>query len=343
MIVTTTADIAGTAANIEAVLSRVLLERAVPLLCHDKFGKIIPIPLNGGRAGFGKSLTSRRFEALTATPNALLEGVPPAGSKLSISDVKITPKQYGDYVPLTDVLVSTEIDPILVETAELLAEQAGAMLDLVYREPLNAGSVSLMNAGVANRAALVNKMDDTNGIPALEKAVRLLNIANAQPITEIIRAGVNVGTKPVRGGFYAICHPYVQYDMEKITGFQHISEYASQGDAIEGEFGAYKNIRFVSSTNAKMFDDTLTNATAGMYQHPSTAKNAAFSVLIFAKNAYGIVPLGQKNVENIIMGLGSAGAFDPLRQLQTSGWKAYTGAGILNDNFMVRIETCASA
>jgi hypothetical protein len=41
--------------------------------------------------------------------------------------------------------------------------------------------------------------------------------------------------------------------------------------------------------------------------------------------------------------LGSAGSFDLLRQLQTSGWKAYTGAGILNDSLMVRIETCASA
>lgn len=335
MLVTATSTVS---ASILAVYNRVLLERAVPMLCHDKFGKISPLGLKGGRGGAGKSMSWRIMNSLGAADIPLVEGVSGAGSQLSVADVTAEVKQYGDYVTLTDLLLMTEIDPILVEVAELLAEQAGNTLDIVYREPLNVGTIALMNGAVANRAALINAMDTTNGAPVLEKAIRTLNIANAQKLTSVISAGTNVGTKPVRAAFFAICHPYVQNDIEKITGFQHVSEYASQSDIQKSEFGAYKDIRFVSSTNGKMFGDTLTNATAGIYQNPATSKNAAFSVLIFAKSAYGIVPLGPKTIENIVNPPN-----DPLHQLQTSGWKASTACKILRESMMVRIETCASA
>jgi len=340
MLVTTTSTIVS--AEIAAVYNRVLLERAIPFLVHDKFGKLAPLGLKGGRGGAGKSMTWRIVNSLSAATIPLVEGVPRAGSQLSVADITATVKQYGDYVPISDMVSMTEIDPILVETADLLAEQAGNTLDVVYREPLNVGTIALMNAAVANRAALVNVMDTTNGVPVLNKAIRTLNLANAHRITETISAGPNVGTKPVRASFFAITHPYVQADLEGMTGFQHVSEYASQSDIQEGEFGAFKDIRFISSTNSKMFDDTLTNTTAGIYKHPVTTANAAFSILIFAKDAYGVVPLGPKTITNIINPLGSGGSGDPLHQLQTSGWKAAITCKILREAMMVRIETCAS-
>ena len=55
-------------------------------------------------------------------------------------------------------------------------------------------------------------------------------------------------------------------------------------------------------------------------------------------NAYGIVPLQKGGIENIIKRAKDSGTSDALNQRNTSGWKAYTVAKILNDDFLIRYE-----
>lgn len=70
-----------------------------------------------------------------------------------------------------------------------------------------------------------------------------------------------------------------------------------------------------------------------------------YASLVFGKDAYGIVDIGDKGgVQSIIKPFGSAGSADPLDQRATVGAKipSYTAA-ILNQSWLVRIEHGATA
>ncbi len=71
-------------------------------------------------------------------------------------------------------------------------------------------------------------------------------------------------------------------------------------------------------------------------------KKYLYLSLLFAKDAYGVTPMTGHSLENIVKPLGSGGSTDPLNQRATSGWTAFTQAIILNDAFMIRLESAAS-
>jgi len=338
-----------TAADLQAYYDRALLERALPLLLHDKFGQMRGIPLHAGRGGHGLSITFRKFGALPLNTTPLVEGVAPVGKKLSITDLKATVSQFGDYVTLTDKVLMSELDPLLSETAELLGEQSGQSLDAVYRDVLNAGTNVIYNGTSATARGNVDRfVDDTHNPFPL--AIRTLENANVQRIKEMVKAGVKISTSPIRASFPALCGAFPKQDIEKLTNFVSYEEYAAYGDLMEGEFGAYKDIRFLMTTQAKRWANTG-DTTGGDHDTAYSTSDAAaagsgvavdvFSVLIFGKNAYGICPLGPRTVENIITPPG--GISDPLKQITTSGWKAITTAIILQEDFMVRCEVASVA
>jgi len=309
---------------------RTLLVRALPYLAHDKFGQRRPLPKNNS-----KVIKFRKYASLAPATTPLTEGTTPTGSQLSVSDITATIAQYGDVVTLTDMVTLVNVESPLVEAAELLGEQAGNTLDQVYRDVLVAGTSVIYANGKSARNAVVDLISTTD----LDKAIRLLKNNNATMHTSIIKAGTGIGTQPIRAAFFAIVHPDVEYTLEGLTGYTSVDKYASQGPAVEGEIGAYKNIRFVASTNAKIW----TGAGAASTSVKNTAGNAdVYATLIFAKDAYGITELRGEGLRNIVKQLGSAGTADPLDQRCTSGWKATTVCKILNDSFMVRIESAAA-
>lgn len=100
---------------------------------------------------------------------------------------------------------------------------------------------------------------------------------------------------------------------------------------MEGEIGSYGEVRFIESTNAKVFSG---EGAAGI---------DVYATLIFGSDAYGISRISDEAMKNIVKPLGSAGTADPLDQRATSGWKATFVAKILNNDFLVRLETCVAA
>ena len=309
---------------------RTLLTRALPYLAHDKFGQRRPIP-----TGNSKQIKFRKYNSLSAATTPLAEGVTPSSTALAVTDITATVAQYGAFVELSDMVSLTNVEPVLTEAAEVLGEQAGLSLDQIYRDVLVAGTGVLYSSGDANRGAVAHLLTTTD----LDKAIRTLMGNNARMFTEIITATDGVGTKPIAAAYMGIVHPDVYYTLRGLTGFVDVHEYASQGAVMEGEVGAYKNIRFVASTNAKIFaGDGATGsaykATGGDYD--------VYSTLIFGKDAYGITELQGNGLKNIVKPYGSGGTGDPLDQRATSGWKATTVCKILDDTRMIRIETAAA-
>lgn len=303
---------------------RTLLYRAVAYFAHTKFGQVRDIPRNGGT----NTIKFRRYGNLSAATTALSEGITPAGSQLSITDVSATVAQYGDYITITDVIDYESKDPVLVEAAEILGDQMGDTIDQLTRDVLAAGTV-VTYVGDTSRAGITT----TDLITATEvrKAVRTLKNAKARRITRMINSSTGVATEPVSAAYIGMVHPDTTYDLQDETGWVPVEKYASTMKVMENEVGKLNDVRFVESTNAKVFS----GAGAGAID--------VYATIILGMDAYGITRISGEAVKNIIKPLGSAGSADPLDQRATSGWKITFVAKILNDAFMVRLEHAVSS
>ena len=67
-----------------------------------------------------------------------------------------------------------------------------------------------------------------------------------------------------------------------------------------------------------------------------------YSTLVIGKDAYGVTELENGGLETIIKQKGSGGTADPLEQRATIGWKGTFTAVILEDAYMVRVETTST-
>lgn len=276
-----------------------LIDNAVPKLVHDQFGQKHPIPKNGG-----KTIEFRKYSPLPKLLTPLTEGVTPDGQSLTVSTIEATVAQYGGYITLSDVLLLTAIDNNMVQATKLLGNQAGATLDTITREVLNGGTNVVYAGGVASRDALaaVLTVDD------VKKAVRALKTQNAEKIDN---------------SFVGIIHPDASYDLTNDPKWEAVKTYDPE-DWYEGEIGRIFGVRFVETTEAKVFD-------GGVY-----------STLILGDNAYGVTEIEGGGLEHIVKQLGSGGTSDPLNQRATVGWKATKVAERLVEQFMVRIESKSS-
>lgn len=286
-----------------------LIDLAGPRLVHDQFGQKRPIPANNG-----KVIDFRRFESLAKALTPLVEGVTPKGDSLEVTNFQSTVQQYGKYVEVSDMLDLTAVDNIIVEATKLIADQAGRTLDTVSREVLNTGTNVIYCGGVTSRSALAatNKLT----VEEVFKAVRALKAQNAPTID---------------GGYVAIIHPDVAYDLMRDKEWINVSTYAKDGSQIfEGEIGKIAGVRFVETTEAKIWEKA------------SSDTRSVYSTLFVGNNAYGVTEITGGGLKHIVKNLGSGGSSDPLDQRATIGWKAVKTAEILVQQYMVRVESCST-
>ena len=295
----------GLTDEMKTYYSDYLIDNAIPKLVHDQFGQKHPIPKNGG-----KTIEFRKYSPLPKLTTPISEGVTPDGQSLNMSTIEATVAQYGGYITLSDVLLLTAIDNNLVQATKLLGAQAGATLDTITREVLNGGTNAIFSGGKEARedldATSVLTVDD------IKKAVRLLKNQNAEQIS---------------GSWVGIIHPDIAYDLTNDPAWKDVKTYSDPSDIYEGEIGKIFGVRFVETTEAKVW------AGAG------AGGRAVYSTLILGDNAYGVTEISGGGLQHIVKQLGSAGTGDPLDQRATAGWKATKVAERLVENYMVRIES----
>src|SRR3712207_3800426 len=100
------------AVEVDAAYQRTLLERVTAGYFYTKWAQVRDIQKNGGT----NVARFRRYGNLTAATTALVEGVTPAGSQLSTTDITAATSQYGDFVTVTDKVSMESQDPVLTET-----------------------------------------------------------------------------------------------------------------------------------------------------------------------------------------------------------------------------------
>lgn len=325
-VTTQTGDGKDLSAEMKTYYSDYLIDLAEPELIHDQFGQKHPIPKNGG-----KTIEFRQYDPLPEMTTALTEGVTPDGQSLNVKKLEATVKQYGGYVTLSDLLMLTAIDNNLVQATKLIASQAGRTLDTITRDILNAGTiVQYADGSVTARASLVGGSATASEnnyltVDAIKQAVRTLEAQDAPKIN---------------GYYVGIIHPNVKYDLMKDPDWKTPHEYVDTANVYKNEIGELYGVRFVQSSRAKVWTDAATNKATGT---AVANKRDVYSTLILADDAYGITDISGGGLQHIVKQLGSAGSGDPLDQRATVGWKATKTAEILVQQYMVRIETTASA
>lgn len=299
---------AGLSDEMKTYYSDYLIDNATPKLVHDQFGQKHPIPKNGG-----KTIEFRKYSPLPKLTTPLQEGVTPDGQSLTMSTVEATVAQYGGYITLSDMLLLTAIDNNLVQATKLLGAQAGATLDTITREVLNGGTNVIFAGGKSARGDLGE--GDVLTVEDVKKAVRLLKNQNAEKI---------------EGSWVGIIHPDIAYDLTNDDAWKDVKTYSDPDDLYEGEIGKLYGVRFVETTEAKVW------AKAG------SGSRAVYSTLILGDNAYGVTEITGGGLQHIVKQLGSAGTADALDQRATAGWKATKVAERLVENYMVRIESAST-
>ena len=303
-------------AEMKTFYDMTLIDEAGANLIHDQFGQKRPIPRGGG-----KTISFRKFSPLEKATTPLTEGVTPAGNSLNVSTVNATVSQFGDYIVQSDVLELTALDNTILESAKLLGRQAGQTLDTVVRNALQTGTnVSFCPKQTAQGEVEVTsreQLDETAvlTVDAVQQAVTKLRAQNAPTI---------------RGKYVAIIHPYVAYDLMRDPEWIDAHKYADPDALFEGELGELAGVRFVQSTEAKIYRDET--CPQGL---------AVFTTLFLGEGAYGVTDVQGGGLEMIVKQKGSSGTADPLDQRSSVGWKALKTAQILVENYLVRVESCS--
>lgn len=310
-------------AEVNNYYDRNLLLRVVPLFVHGKWAQMRDIPRKAGTI----LIKFRRYGSLAAALTPLQEGVTPVGSQLSVTDITAEALQYGDFITVTDVLDYSTQDPELTIAGEILGDQAGDTVDQLTRDVMAAGSNVYRPSTYTTRVQIT--ASDLITTTLVDKTVRLLKNNKARKITQMVNASTGFNTSPIAAGYIGIIHPNVSYTLKNLTGFVKVENYANKSDVMPGEIGTYGEVRFIETTNAKVF--------AG----EGASSIDVYATLIFGSDAVGLTKISGEGLKNIIKPQGAGE--DPLNQRGTSGWKLTFVAKILNNDFLVRIETACAA
>lgn len=281
----------GMSDEMKTFYDKVLIEFASPALVHDRFGQKRPIP-----AGSGKTIEFRKFNTLEKAMTAIQEGVTPSGNSLTVVPVTATVDQYGDYIEMTDLFELTAIDSVVLEATKVLADQAGRTMDTVVRNVILGGTnvnyCPKVSGGSVTTVSSRAGLDDSAKLRVKDvfKAAAELRAQNA----------------PTFDGYYvAIIHPYVAYDLMQDAGDQwvDISKYTDPSNIIKGEIGTLGGVRFIQSTEAKIYtapDLSENDRTLSVYSYTSGTKTIVLneSLLNAEVNALkgrSIIINGEKN------------------------------------------------
>lgn len=224
-----------------------LIDNAEPNLVHLQFGQKRQIPKNKG-----KTVEFRRYSALPKANTPLVEGVTPKGTSMEMSTVSATVYQYGAYIELSDMFLTTALDNNIVEATKLLGSQAGRTLDAVVRDVLISSGTNVQygEGAVDSRLALVGGAESGNHyltVDCIRRAARALKAKNVAKIN---------------GSYVSVIHPDISYDLMNDPMWETPKSYCDPEDLYSGEIGRIGGVRFVESSEAKIIEaDTLIAAT----------------------------------------------------------------------------------
>ena len=239
----------GLSAEMKTYYGMELLENAKPQLVHNQFAATKPLPTGGG-----KTVEWRKFGSFEKALTPLTEGVTPDGSGISVSYITKELAQYGDYTTVSDLLDLTAIDDVVLEITDRHGSNMGLTLDTVTRNEIQQGSQVIYAPKLGadgGQTAVLHRYDLTEGCKLTSELV-------AKAATQLKK--MNAPT--FEGKYVCILHPSVAFDLRQDPAWVAAHQYAAATELFSGEIGELHGVRFVETTEAKIFwgDDLAKNS-----------------------------------------------------------------------------------
>lgn len=216
------------------------LENARAKYVFGQFAAHEKLPANTGRT------VEWRKPNTFADVGRLQEGVIPKGKKFGYSAVRAEVYEYGDYAAVTEMLKVHAIDPVVEDLTMELSEAGAKTMDKLYRDELLLGTVCLYAPNVAASGTTANSARST-----IDNTAKLTPDLCAEVAAEL--AAVDAPKWDDGSVAVGIIHPDVAYDLMKDGSWIDVHKYKDPENIYNGEIGSLYGIRFVQSTNAKVF------------------------------------------------------------------------------------------
>lgn len=292
-----------------------LLSRPMPYCIHKICALKKRLPERSGSI-----LRMRRYNNLaTATVPLGPSGLNPPAQVLSALDLDAQVSWYGSYVLITDQVSLINEDPVLNETASLLAQSLRETEDNLVRDMLSATATFInCTGGVNGDNPTEITRNDVQGI------IQTLMTSNARKISSVIEAQDKFGTGPVREAYFAMAHTDIFTRLENVQGYIPSAQYPSQMNILSAEIGSVSNLRF------------LLSSIGSITQNASALGADVYNCFITGMEAYGCIELDGASAQFIYRPLGYGD--DPLLLRQSAGFKFASAERVLNDAWVLNLR-----
>lgn len=313
-----------------------MLAWAQAVVVLSKFGMTKPLPKNKS-----DNVTFRRIVPFDAATTPLTEGVTPTAQQFAYEDVTATMAQYGVLVEFTDWVADLCEDPSFNDSLKAVADQMAKTIEAVTWGVVRAGT-NVYRANGSARTDINTPIDQTQ-----QRAItRFLNRQKATKISRIQDASPNYATRAVWAAYVACSHTDMEHDLLEMPSFVPVAEYGTRRMLCDEEIGACENVRYVLSPDLSPFADAggaLGGSGTDMVSTTGTSADV-YATMFFGKDSYGVVPLkGRGAIEPIMIPVSQRDKSDPLGQRGYVGAKHYFTAVRLNESWMARGESAATA
>ena len=230
----------GLSAEMKTYYGMELLENAKPQLVHNQFAATKPLPVGGG-----KTVEWRKFGAFDKALTPLTEGVTPDGSGISVSYITKELSQYGDYTTVSDMLDLTAIDDVVLEITDRHGANMGLTLGTVTRNEIQQG----------NQVIYAPKINDDGSKTEITSRYALNDRCkiSGELVAKAATALKKMNAPKFNGKYICIIHPSVAYDLRQDESWIAAHQYAAATELFDGEIGELHGVRFVETTEAKIF------------------------------------------------------------------------------------------
>lgn len=337
----TTTQLAAT----NVFLQKDFLSRNVPLYVFGRYIKKVPLPTrNSGTVEFSRvELLPPLMGAQLSTSKTYIEGITPNDTSMVWTKIQVVTNLFANLMRTAEQVDLTVDRALLSEMMKVNAENKNQVEELILSTALASGSQAHLYSdsigGIAG-AARVNVIGLVNP-DAMDAAIALFaggstTVGPTPKFTKAIKASANFNTTPIPPCWIGFCHPHVSKDLRRMPGFIRVEHYNGE---LDNEIGYYGSVRWIETTLCKLYPDAGA-AVAGTRSTTGTNSDVYASYII-GPDAVASVTL-ESGTEMIFISHKQIDNAQPLGLVDTVGWKMRTGAGVIDQTRILRLETCAS-
>jgi N4-gp56 family major capsid protein len=312
--------------GVDAYFTRMYLKIGWENNVTQQFADTYTIPMNNTT-----TIRMRKFDKLPRL-SLLAEGVTPAATQMSKTDITANIYQYGQVVTVTDVMEYTNLDKSLRTGKELQAKTSMNTVEYLNFNILKE-STTLYGASTGATSGVLSSYVGTT-IASVTGTMNL-TIANfigkelranyGDYFTPMVKASTGIGTSSLPDAYVMIVPTSMFMTFRNLTDFTPVENYSNGSRAFVGEIGYLGIFRVIMS-------DILDEFSEGK----GANSKDVYPIICLAKSAWGTINLGGMGLQTYTRPFGYGE--DHLDQRTSIGVKMWHGAKITDNDFMAVVH-----